>query len=69
MKAWWAAKVEEIYVLIPDFAGFTVKADTEGQAGPESYGRTPADAANLLAKALDPHRGVVPIEPLSTIIT
>jgi alpha-glucuronidase len=59
VKAWWAAKVSEIYALIPDFAGFTVKADSEGQAGPASYGRSPADAANLLANALAPHGGVV----------
>jgi len=59
VKAWWAAKVSEIYSLIPDFAGFTVKADSEGQPGPASYGRTPADAANLLAAALAPHGGVV----------
>jgi len=57
--AWWKAKVDEIYKLIPDFAGFTVKADSEGQPGPASYGRTPADAANLLAGALAPHGGVV----------
>ncbi len=59
VKAWWAAKVDEIYRLVPDFAGFTVKADSEGQPGPASYGRTPADAANLLAAALEPHHGVV----------
>jgi len=59
VKAWWAAKVEEIYKLIPDFAGFTVKADSEGQPGPASYGRTPADAANMLAAALAPHGGIV----------
>ncbi len=59
VKAWWAAKVEEIYKLIPDFAGFTVKADSEGQVGPSSYGRSPADAANLLAGALAAHGGVV----------
>ena len=59
VKAWWSAKVEEIYALIPDFAGFTVKADSEGQPGPASYGRTPADAANLLAAALEPHGGIV----------
>ena len=59
VKAWWTAKVNEIYTLIPDFAGFTVKADSEGQPGPASYGRTPADAANLLADALAPHGGVV----------
>ncbi|MFZ1938533.1 MAG: alpha-glucuronidase family glycosyl hydrolase, partial [Terracidiphilus sp.] len=56
---WWQTKVGEIYALIPDFAGFTVKADSEGQAGPTSYGRSPADAANLLAAALTPHGGVV----------
>ncbi|MGB6744422.1 MAG: alpha-glucuronidase family glycosyl hydrolase, partial [Terracidiphilus sp.] len=59
VKAWWAAKVNEIYTLIPDFAGFTVKADSEGQAGPASYGRSPADAANLLGNALAPHGGIV----------
>jgi alpha-glucuronidase len=59
VKAWWAAKVNEIYALIPDFAGFTVKADSEGQPGPASYGRTPAEAANTLAAALAPHGGVV----------
>jgi len=59
VQAWWKAKVDEIYAAIPDFAGFTVKADSEGQAGPASYGRSPADAANLLAHALAPHGGVV----------
>ncbi len=59
VKAWWAAKADEIYKLIPDFAGFTVKADSEGEVGPASYGRSPADAANLLAAALAPHGGVV----------
>jgi alpha-glucuronidase len=59
VKDWWETKVGEIYALIPDFAGFTVKADSEGQAGPASYGRSPADAANLLAAALAPHGGLV----------
>ncbi|MGB8259492.1 MAG: alpha-glucuronidase family glycosyl hydrolase [Terracidiphilus sp.] len=59
VKAWWEAKVDEIYRLIPDFAGFTVKADSEGQPGPASFGRTPADAANTLASALAPHGGLV----------
>jgi alpha-glucuronidase len=59
VKAWWNEKVNAIYALIPDFAGFTVKADSEGQPGPSSYGRTPADAANTLAAALAPHGGVV----------
>ncbi|HEY1576298.1 MAG TPA: alpha-glucuronidase family glycosyl hydrolase [Terracidiphilus sp.] len=59
VKKWWTEKVNHIYSLIPDFAGFTVKADSEGQAGPASYGRSPADAANMLAAALAPHDGVV----------
>lgn len=59
VKAWWTAKTNEIYAIIPNFAGFTVKADSEGQPGPASFGRTPADAANLLAAALEPHGGVV----------
>ena len=59
VKAWWSAKANEIYELIPDFAGFTVKADSEGQPGPASFGRTPADAANTLAAALATHGGVV----------
>jgi len=59
VKAWWNAKTTEIYALIPDFAGFTVKADSEGQPGPASFGRTPADAANTLAAALQPHGGIV----------
>ena len=59
VQKWWTDKVNEIYTLIPDFAGFTVKADSEGQPGPASYGRSPADAANTLAAALAPHGGVV----------
>jgi len=59
VRAWWDAKADEIYALIPDFAGFTVKADSEGQPGPASYGRTPADAANTLAAALEAHGGIV----------
>jgi alpha-glucuronidase len=59
VKGWWETKIGEIYALIPDFAGFTVKADSEGQPGPASYGRSPADAANLLAAALAPHGGGV----------
>lgn len=56
---WWKKKVEEIYRLIPDFAGFVVKADSEGRLGPATYGRTPADAANVIARALAPHHGIV----------
>ena len=57
--AWWQKKVDDIYAQIPDFAGFVVKADSEGQPGPTQYGRTPADAANTLARALKPHGGVL----------
>jgi alpha-glucuronidase len=56
---WWKQKVNEIYRAIPDFGGFTVKADSEGQPGPSTYGRTQADAANVIARALKPHGGVV----------
>jgi alpha-glucuronidase len=57
--AWWKKKFDEVYAAIPDLAGVTVKADSEGQPGPASYGRTPADAANVLANALASHGGVV----------
>ena len=56
---WWKDKVDEIYTLIPDFGGVVVKADSEGRAGPSQYGRTPAEAANVLARALRPHGGIV----------
>lgn len=57
--AWWGKKVEEIYEQVPDFAGFLVKADSEGRPGPSQYGRTPTDAANMLARALKPHGGTL----------
>lgn len=57
--AWWRRKVEEIYERIPDFGGFLVKANSEGQPGPQDYGRTHAEGANLLAEALRPFGGVV----------
>jgi alpha-glucuronidase len=57
--AWWRAKAEEIYSLVPDFGGFTVKANSEGQPGPKDYGRTHAQGANVLADALAPHGGNV----------
>ncbi len=56
---WWQAKVDEIYRAIPDFAGFTVKADSEGRAGPHQYGRSPLDAANAVAAPLQRHGGLV----------
>ena len=59
VQAWWSGKVDEIYRLIPDFGGFVVKADSEGRLGPATYGRTPADAANVIARALKPHHGIV----------
>lgn len=59
VAAWWKTKVDEIYRLIPDFGGFVVKADSEGRPGPSQYKRTPADAANVLARALQPHGGYV----------
>jgi len=57
--AWWKNKVKEIYSLIPDFGGFLVKASSEGQPGPQNYGRTHADGANMLADALKPYGGIV----------
>jgi alpha-glucuronidase len=57
--AWWKNAVDQLYAQIPDFAGFVIKADSEGRAGPSQYGRTPADAANLLARSLKPHGGVL----------
>jgi alpha-glucuronidase len=59
VAAWWQSKVDEIYKEIPDFAGFVIKADSEGRVGPSKYGRTPAQAANTVARALKPHGGVV----------
>jgi len=59
VRAWWRAKAAEIYRLIPDFGGFLVKANSEGQPGPQAYGRTHADGANMLGEALAPHHGIV----------
>jgi alpha-glucuronidase len=56
---WWKAKADEIYKLIPDFGGLLVKANSEGQPGPKTYGRTHAEGANMLADALAPHKGNV----------
>ncbi len=57
--SWWKKKVDEIYSYIPDFGGFTVKANSEGQPGPQKYNRSHADGANMLADALAPHKGIV----------
>lgn len=59
VQRWWRAKADEVYALIPDFGGFLVKANSEGQPGPQDYGRSHADGANMLADAVAPHGGVV----------
>ena len=59
VRGWWKQKAAEIYELIPDFGGFLVKANSEGQPGPQDFGRSHADGANMLADALAPHGGVV----------
>lgn len=56
---WWKDKAKEIYSIIPDFGGFLVKANSEGQPGPGDYNRTHADGANMLADALKPYGGIV----------
>lgn len=59
VAAWWKAKADEVYRAIPDLGGFLLKADSEGRVGPSTYGRTHADAANVIARALKPHGGVL----------
>ncbi|RZJ75722.1 MAG: alpha-glucuronidase [Flavobacterium sp.] len=59
VKKWWVDKAKEIYKLIPDFGGFLVKANSEGQPGPQNFGRTHVDGANMMADALAPFGGIV----------
>ena len=59
MRQWWKNKAAEIYTLIPDFGGFLVKANSEGQPGPQDYHRTHADGANMLADAVAPFNGII----------
>lgn len=59
VRAWWAETTRQVYAAIPDFGGYVVKADSEGQPGPFGYGRTHAEGANTLAAALEPFGGVV----------
>lgn len=59
VRRWWKEKVKEIYASIPDFGGFLVKANSEGLPGPQDFGRTHADGANMLADALKPYKGIV----------
>ena len=59
VAAWWKEKVNEVYRAIPDLGGLVLKADSEGRVGPSAYGRTHADAANVIAQALKPHGGIL----------
>ena len=59
VQNWWKQKAKEIYELIPDFGGFLVKANSEGQPGPQDYNRTHADGANMLAAAVAPFNGII----------
>lgn len=56
---WWKDKVKEVYKIIPDFGGFLIKANSEGQPGPQDFGRNHADGANMLADALKPYGGII----------
>ena len=59
VAAWWKAKADELYRAVPDLGGVVLKADSEGRVGPSTYGRTHADAANVVARALKPHGGLL----------
>src|SRR5205085_11796192 len=59
VAAWWKSKVDELYRTVPELAGLVMKADSEGRVGPSAYGRTHADAANVVARALKPHGGLI----------
>jgi alpha-glucuronidase len=59
VAAFWKDRVDALYRAIPDLGGFVLKADSEGRLGPSAYGRTHADAANVIARALAPHHGVI----------
>ncbi|RYY56961.1 MAG: alpha-glucuronidase [Chitinophagaceae bacterium] len=59
VQDWWKSKMQEIYSVIPDFGGFLIKANSEGQPGPQDYGRTHADGANMLAEAIAPFMGTI----------
>ena len=59
VRRWWQQKTDEIYKLIPDFGGYLVKANSEGQPGPGDYGRSHADGANMLAKCVARHGGII----------
>jgi len=59
VQQWWNDKADEIYKLIPDFGGYVVKANSEGQPGPQDYGRSHADGANMMARSVKSHGGII----------
>ena len=59
VAAWWKSRADALYAAVPDLAGFVLKADSEGRVGPSAYKRTHADAANVVARALKPHNGLL----------
>ena len=59
VASWWNARVDALYAVVPDLAGFVLKADSEGRVGPSTYGRSHADAANVVARSLAPHNGLL----------
>ncbi len=59
VQQWWKQKVDEIYRLLPDFGGFLIKANSEGMPGPQDYGRSHVEGANMLARILQPHDGIL----------
>jgi alpha-glucuronidase len=59
VASWWKDRVDALYTVVPDLAGFVLKADSEGRVGPSTYGRSHADAANVVARALAPHGGLL----------
>jgi len=59
VAAWWKTTIDELYAAVPDLGGVVMKADSEGQVGPSAYRRTHADAANVVARALKPHGGLI----------
>jgi alpha-glucuronidase len=59
VAAWWKARADDLYRAVPDLGGFVLKADSEGRVGPSTYGRTHADAANVVARAVAPHNGLL----------
>ncbi|KAA6347214.1 Extracellular xylan exo-alpha-(1-_2)-glucuronosidase [termite gut metagenome] len=59
VRKWWRNKMNELYSFIPDFGGFVIKANSEGASGPQDFGRTHLDGANMIADAIAPHNGII----------